>query len=159
MYNYHRGTSPKCLTGTFPPYQRRTPWRRLNDTSLGPRNGRSLRHPKEVSNETPNDVSVVRRQDVLLVQDVLEEYRGDFLRKRNYEVTLFRPYNVKQVLNKKTQWSLKNTSQKCLISVTKYQNLSGYYHKENKQVSSLDFKCRTSIAIKAIICTCFCNYQ
>ena len=101
MYNYHRGTSPKCLTGTFPPCQRGTPWRRLNDASLGPRNGRSLRHPKEVSNETPNDVSVVRRQDVSLVQDVLEEYLGDFLRKRNYEVTLFRPYNVKQVLNKK----------------------------------------------------------
>ena len=54
----------------------------------------------DVSNETPNDVSVVRRQDVSLVKDVLEEYRGDFLQKGNYEVTLLRPYDVKQVLNK-----------------------------------------------------------
>ena len=56
--------------------------------------------PSDVSNETPNDVSVVRRQDVSLVKDVLEEYRGDFLQKGNYEVTLLRPYDVKQVLNK-----------------------------------------------------------
>ena len=103
---------------------------------------------------------MVRRQDVSLVQDVLEEYRGDFLRKGNYEVTLFRPYNIKQVSNKTPNEVPKIRPKNVFgITVPKYQNLSGNYHKENKQVSSLDFKCRTSIAIKDIICTCFCNYQ
>ena len=44
----------------------------------------------DVSNETLDDVSAVRYQDVSLVRlhDAIEECRSDFLRKRNYDVTL-----------------------------------------------------------------------
>ena len=63
---------------------------------LGRRIGTSLRRYKQVSNETPNDVSVVCRQNVSLVclHHVIEECRNDVLRKRNYDVTLAHPNHV-----------------------------------------------------------------
>ena len=82
------GTSTRCLTGTSPLCYRGTLWWPLNDTSLGSHIGTSLRRPKPVSNEIPSEVSVVRRQDVL------EERRGDFFWKRNYDVTLVCPHDV-----------------------------------------------------------------
>ena len=78
------GTSPRRLTGRSPRCHRGTSWRRLKDTSLGSHIGTSLRRPKPVLNETPNDVSVVRRQDVSLVRlhDVIEELHDDIWRIR-----------------------------------------------------------------------------
>ena len=76
------GTSPGRLTGTSPRCHRGTLGRRLKDRSLGRHIGMSLRRPKPVSNETPNYVSVVRRQDASLVRlhDFIEEHRDDVWR-------------------------------------------------------------------------------
>ena len=62
----------------FPP-GKETSWRRRSDVSRT-----SQWRRKDVSNETPNDVSVVRRQDVSLVRlhDVIEERRDDVWRIR-----------------------------------------------------------------------------
>ena len=83
------------------------------------------RHHSYVSNETPNDVSMERRQDVSMVRlnDILLERREDVSRGRNNNVSLVRLHNI----SKKSQmkhptmfhWYVTKTSQ-CYVSTTSH---------------------------------------
>ena len=62
-----RGTSPRRLSGTSP-WHLIGKWQRLKKTQQRRPISASLRRLKQVSNETPNDVTVVRHQDILVVR-------------------------------------------------------------------------------------------
>ena len=62
------GTLPRHLSGTSPRRFTRMPWRSLKGTLWRSPISTSPRRLKQVSNETPNDFSVVRIHDVLLVR-------------------------------------------------------------------------------------------
>ena len=72
---------------------------------------------KQISNETPNDVSVVRHQGVSVVRlhKVLLERRDDFSRGRNNDVLLLRLHDVSNKSQMKhptmCQWYVTKTSQ------------------------------------------------
>ena len=77
----------------------------------------SQRRRRYVSNETPNDVSVERRQNVsvVLLHDVLLERRDHVLRGRNNDVPSVRLHNVSNKSQMKhpmtSQWYVTKTSQ------------------------------------------------
>ena len=76
----------------------------------------SQRHCRSLTNETPNDVSVERHQDLCMVHihGVLLERRDEVLRRRNNDVPSVRVHNVSNKSQMKhptmSQWNVTKTS-------------------------------------------------
>ena len=72
------------------------PARRRRDDVVATSFSPSKQRRRYVSDETPNDVSMERRQDVLVVrlQDVIKKCRDNVSRVRNNDVPLVRLHNV-----------------------------------------------------------------